>query len=176
MLTALLLTLAAPAVLPSGTRGDTIWVEVGSDKVDGRVYKPHAARVRVWTDRSEAKMTTEWTNVLTVGDSAGRAVHRWVTTGKRVTPAGDTAKWELRQTYDAKTLQPYGIVRSVSDGSGSSFRIDGKRIQGTRKPNASGPEQPVDMPIERLGYVASASDLVPAAVGFEAGKVVVAPI
>lgn len=175
MLPALLLTLAATAA-PTVSRGDTVWVEVGSEKVDGRVYKPHAARVRVWTDKSESKMATEWTNVLTIGDSAGREVHRWVTTGARATPAGDTVKWVLRQTYDARTLQPYGIVRTLSDGSGSSFRIDGKRMVGTRKPAANAAEQPVDMPLERLGFVASASDLVPAAVGFEAGKVVVAPV
>src|SRR5688500_413077 len=85
---------------------DTLKLEVGAKEVDGRVYKNHAARVRVYVG-PEGRMRSEWTNVLTVGDSNGRPVHRWLTTGTQVAPNGDTVKWELRQTYDAVTLRPY---------------------------------------------------------------------
>jgi len=160
---------AAPA-------GDTIRVEVGSPLVDGRVYRPHAARVRVWVGPGAGTMRAEWTNVLTVGDSAGKAVHRWVTTGTQLTPAGDTVRWQLRQTYDARTLQPYGIARTSSLGQASSLRIDGRAVTGTTRANASAPVQNVSYEIERLGYVASASDLVPLAVGMRQGAVILAPI
>lgn len=59
---------------------DTIRLEVGAKELDGRVYARHAARVRVWVGPGQGRMRAEWTNVLTVGDSAGRQVHRWVTT------------------------------------------------------------------------------------------------
>ena len=160
----------------AGATGDTVRVDIGSPLVDGRVYKPHAARVRVWVGPGEGRMRAEWTNVLTVGDSAGKQVHRWVTTGTSLTPAGDSIRWELRQTYDARTLQPYGIARTASNGQASSFRIDGKSVTGTTKPNATAPVQQVSYEIERPGYVASASDLVPLAVGLRAGSVIVAPI
>jgi hypothetical protein len=121
-------------------------------------------------------MRSEWTNVLTVGDSAGRAMHYWVTTGKQLTPAGDTVRWELRQTYDAITLQPYSIERTASNGMESKLTIDGLRVHGTRRMNANAPVEQIDYTIDRPGFVASASDLVPAAVGFKAGRVISVPI
>ena len=160
----------------SSATSDTIHVEVGAKEVDGRVYAPHAARVRVWVGPGAGRMRAEWTNVLTVGDSAGRQVHRWVTTGTQITPAGDSVRWELRQTYDARTLAPYGISRTSSTGAMSSLQIDGRRVRGTRRPNATAQVENVDYEIDRPGFVASASDLVPLAVGLKQGAVIVAPI
>jgi uncharacterized protein (TIGR02246 family) len=167
---------ATPQRQVTAPASDTIRVEIGSPLVDGRVYKPHAARVRVWVGPGEGRMRAEWTNVLTVGDSAGKAVHRWVTTGTQLSPAGDTVRWQLRQTYDARTLQPYGIARTASTGQMSSFRIDGRSVTGTTRANANAPVQNVSYEIERPGYVASASDLVPLAVGMREGAVILAPI
>lgn len=164
------------AALLLALAGDTIRLEVGSKAVDGRVYAPHAARVRVWVGPGEGRMRAEWTNVLTVGDSAGRKVHRWVTTGTQVTPAGDTVKWQLRQTYDARTLAPYGIVRTSSTGAIASFQIDGRRVRGSRRATREAVLELIDHEIERPGFVASASDLVPLAVGLKAGSVMIAPI
>jgi hypothetical protein len=173
----IVVTLAIASLLqPSQPANDTLRLEVGAKEVDGRVYVPHAAKVRVYVGPGAGRLRTEWTNVLTVGDSAGRPVHRWVTTGAQVTPAGDTVRWTLRQTYDAITLQPYGIVRSATNGQLSALRIDGRRVTGTRRANASAPTEQVDMTIDRLGFVASASDIVPAAVGFKAGRVISVPI
>jgi hypothetical protein len=155
---------------------DTIRLEVGSREVDGRVYAPHAARVRVWVGPGEGRMRAEWTNVLTHGDSAGRKVHRWVTTGTQLTPAGDTVKWELRQTYDARTLAPYGIARTTSTGVMSSLQIDGRRVRGTRRAGKDAAIDSVAYEIDRPGFVASASDLVPLAVGLKPGLVMIAPI
>ena len=155
---------------------DTIWLEVGSAKVDGRVYLPHAARVRVWVGPGQGRMRAEWTNVLTLGDSAGSRVQRWVTTGWQVTPAGDTVRWELRQTYDARTLAPLGITRTASTGATSSVRIDGRQVRGTRRANRDAQVEPIDYVIDQPGFVASASDLVPAAVRLDSGVVMIAPV
>ena len=171
-----MLAVLAAAALQAATPSDTLRLEVGAREVDGRVYRPHAARVRVWVGPGEGHMRSEWTNVLTVGDSAGREVHRWVTTGKQVTATGDTVNWELRQTYDARTLQPYGITRTATNGQVSSLRIDGTRVQGTRRASGNAPVEQVDFTIDRPGFVASASDLVPAAVGFRSGLVISVPI
>jgi hypothetical protein len=165
------LLLVAAAVMQSS---DTVRLQVGAKEVDGRVYKPHAAKVKVYTP--EGRVRSEWTNVLTVRDSAGKQLHFWLTTGTQVTPAGDTAHWELRQVYDAVTLQPYSIVRTASNGTYSSLRIDGLRVHGKRRINPAAPEEQVDYTIDRLGFVASASDLVPAAVGFKPGLVIEVPI
>ena len=175
MIEALGLTLAftfAAVVQPASS--DTIRLEVGSPHVDGRVYAPHAARVRVYV--GENRMRAEWTNVLTLGDSAGRRVQRWVTTGWQLTPAGDTVRWELRQTYDAVTLAPYGITRTASTGAMSSLRIDGRRVTGSRRANATAATEPLDYTIDRPGFIASASDLVPAAVKLDSGVVMLAPV
>ncbi len=153
---------------------DTLRLEVGAKEVDGRVYQPHAAKVRVYTGQGTQR--SEWTNVLAVGDSAGRPMHFWTTTGTQVTPAGDTVRWELRQTYDAVTLQPYSIGRTASNGAESRLTIEGLRVHGTRRMNANAPVEQIDYTIDRLGFVASASDLVPAAVGFKEGRVISVPI
>jgi len=174
LLASVFLALSTPP--STAAPGDTIRIEVGAKEVDGRVYAPHAARVRVWVGPGEGRMRGEWTNVLTHGDSAGRKIHRWVTTGMSVAPSGDTIRWELRQTYDAITLQPYGIVRTANNGTSSSLRIDGRKVSGTRRTTRDGPLEQVNYEIDRPGYVASASDLVPAAVGFKPGLVIVAPI
>ena len=155
-------------------QSDTVRLEVGAKQVDGRVYKPHAAKVKVYTP--EGRVRSEWTNVLTVRDSAGKQLHFWLTTGTQIAPSGETSTWELRQVYDAITLQPYSIVRTASNGLISNLRIEGLRVHGFRRLNATAPEEKIDYTIDRMGFVASASDLVPAAVGFKPGLVISVPI
>jgi hypothetical protein len=169
----LIVNSAAPA-LPE-REGDTLRLSVGSREVDGRVYKPHAARVRVWIGSDSTRLRAEWVNVLRLGDSAGRPVMRWVTTGTRIAPGGDTVRWELHQTYDAQTLAPYRIDRTASTGAMSSLRIEGRRVVGTRRMSRDAQPEPVDFELDRPGFPASASDLVPPAVGMKAGLVIVAP-
>lgn len=173
VLTALAASIANGAPAPTS---DTLRLEVGAKEVDGRVYAPHAARVRVYVGPGRGRMRAEWTNVLTRGDSAGRPVMRWVTTGTQYPENGPAVTWELRQTYDAITLAPYGIVRTSSAGLRTALRIDGRQVTGTRRMSANGPEEAISYQIDRPGYVASASDLVPLAVGMKEGRVIIAPI
>ena len=113
---ALFATLAGLSGTTTALVSDTVRLEVGSPEVNGRIYAPHAARVRVRVGEGDGRLVAEWTNELTHGDSAGRAVHRWVTKGTRFLPTGDTVQWELRQTYDAVTLAPYGYASRSSAG------------------------------------------------------------
>ena len=172
----LLFMVAGSAPMSAQSSSEVLRLEVGARQIDGRVYQPHAAKVRVYVGPGQGTVRSEWTNVLTVGDSAGRQLHYWLTTGTQITPAGDTVRWELRQVYDAVTLQPYSIVRTASNGLESRLRIDGRRVHGTRRANASAPIEQIDYTIDRPGFVASASDLVPAAVGFKEGRVISVPI
>jgi hypothetical protein len=57
---------------------DTLRLEVGSPEIDGRVFPSHRARNRSYRGEGAPPVST-WTNDLAVGDSAGTAVHRWVT-------------------------------------------------------------------------------------------------
>ena len=66
-------------MLPATLAADTIRLEVGAKEINGRVYAPHAARVRVRVGGVAAPITAEWTNELTLGDSGGRPGMRWVT-------------------------------------------------------------------------------------------------
>lgn len=175
MVRTILATLLFPAALAA--QSDTLKLEVGDRRVDGRVYKPHAAMVRVYNGPADNQvLRTTWTNVLTVRDSAGKQYHYWLTTGSGPGPNGATVDWELRQIYDAVTLQPYSIERTASNGAELRIRIDGKRVHGTRKQGSNAPVEAIDYTIDRLGFVASASDLVPAAVGFRPGLVISVPI
>ena len=154
---------------------DTIRLEVGSEDVNGRVYAPHAARVRVHVGSLDTPPTAEWTNELTLGDSAGRPVMRWVTKGTRISPTGGTTTWELRQTYDAVTLAPYGYHARSSNGAYTQLTLQGTRVRGTRRVPGDTTVQQVDVTLDRPGFVASASDLVPTAVGLREGAVMTAP-
>jgi len=178
MLTTLCVLLSMPcsaSVVPV-LSPDTIRIEVGAKEVNGRVYKPHAARVRVRVGGPDGPITSEWTNELSLGDSAGRPVMRWVTKGTRPTPNGSgTMTWELRQTYDAVTLQPYGYDSRNSLGGSAQLALTGNRVRGTKKAPTDTAAQAVDITLDRPGFFAGASDLVPAAVGFREGTVVVAP-
>jgi hypothetical protein len=173
---ALLVLLIFPIPVAAQTAPEVLRLEVGAQQVDGRVYRPHAAKVRVYVGPGQGTVRSEWTNVLTVGDSAGKQLHYWLTTGTQITPAGDTVRWELRQIYDAVTLQPYSIVRTASNGLESRLTIDGVRVHGTRRLNAHAPVEQIDYTIDRPGFVVSASDLVPAAVGFQEGRVISVPV
>jgi hypothetical protein len=165
------------AMLPlSVLSSDTLRLEVGAREVNGGVYAPHAARVRVYVGPGEGRMRAEWTNVLTLGDSAGRRVMRWVTTGTQYPVNGDPVRWELRQTYDAQTLAPYGIARTASTGLATSLRIDGTKVTGTRRASMGATEEHISFEIDKPGFVASASDLVPLAAGLKTGRVIIAPI
>src|SRR4030095_377530 len=111
---------------------DTIRVEVGSPAVNGRVYQPHAAPVRVRVG-DDPRVVAEWTNQLTVGDSAGRRVMRWVTKGTRYPASGGAITWEIYQTYDAITLAPYGYSAASSTGGFTRLTIDGRQVRGSRR-------------------------------------------
>lgn len=156
--------------------GDTLRLEVGSPEVDGRVYKPHKALVRVRIGDPGSPVLREWTNELTLGDSLGRPVMRWVTIGKQNTGPNAGATWELRQTYDAITLKPYAYDSKQPNGAYTRLTIDGNRVRGVRRGPGDAAEQPFEQTIERAGFFAGASDLVPAAVGFREGLVMTAPV
>jgi len=157
-----------------GLTSDTVRIEVGSPLIDGSVYRPHRARVRVHLGSVDTPPTNEWTNELTVGDSAGRRVARWVTLGQ-LDPNGQPG-FDLRQTFDLVTMAPLGYRLRTRAGAEVSLSIDGNRLRGTRKlPNQSSTEQ-VDQVIPRMGFIASASDLVPLAAGMAPGKVLIAPV
>lgn len=171
---ALLPFLYLALAVPAPTQTDTVRIEVGSPLVDGSAYQPHRARVRVYLGSTDSPPTNEWTNELTIGDSAGRKVMRWVTLG-RFDSAGAPG-FDLRQTFDLVTLAPLGYNLKTRAGANISLAIDGNRMHGTRKlPNNPETEQ-VDQQIPRLGFIASASDLLPLAVGFKAGQVYIAPV
>ena len=159
-------------------RPDTIRIEVGSTQLDGRVYRPHAARVNVRVGDS-SRVTGTWTNELTIGDSAGRAVMRWVTKGTQQPGMPQESTWELRQTYDARTLAPLRYALTSSSGARSELAIDGTRVRGTRRgAGDTATVHSVDVTLDRPGFFAGASDLVPLAVqgGLTAGVVITAPV
>jgi hypothetical protein len=155
--------------------GDTIRIEVGSKQVDGRVYAPHAARVRIYVGSADSRPVAEWTNELTLGDSAGRRVMHWVTKGTRTAPGGTQTTWELRQTYDAETLAPYGYRSTSSTGAFTQLTLNGTRVRGVKRLPTDSASQPVDVTLDRAGFFAGASDLVPTAVGLREGTTIVAP-
>ena len=179
MITSLCVLLAMPCPVSAGPPpvpvADTLRIEVGAKQVNGRVYEPHAARVRVRVGTPDSPVTAEWTNELTLGDSAGRPVMRWVTKGTRPAPTGGTMTWEIRQTYDAVTLAPLGYHSTSSLGGFQQLALNGTRVRGSRRVARDSTTQAVDVTLDRAGFVASASDLLPAAVGFKEGLVIVAP-
>jgi hypothetical protein len=118
----------------------------------------------------------EWTNELTLGDSAGRPVMRWVTRGTQFRAGGNRTTWEILQTYDRRTLAPLGYARQSSAGGFTRLAIDGGRVTGTRRAAGDSTTQPVDMTVDRMGFIASASDLVPLAAGLSEGAVMTAPV
>ena len=171
----LVLALAGVQSAPLAAVSDTIRIEVGSPLLNGRVYKPHRARVRVHLGSTDTPPTNEWTNELTLGDSAGRPIMRWVTLG-HIDSATGKAGFDLRQTFDLETMAPYGYLLVTQQGAHISLAMDGKRMRGTRKLPTDSTARQVDQAIPRMGFIATASDLVPLAVGMAPGKVIVAPV
>jgi hypothetical protein len=161
---------------PPSAGQDTLHLEVGSKQIDGRIYRPHAARVRIRVGNPSAPVTSEWTNQLTLGDSAGRAVMRWVTRGARTTAKGDTVTWELRQTYDARSLAPLGYHFQNSAGAWTRLRIEGVRVRGEKRTPSDSTPKAVDMTLDRPGFFAGASDLLPPAVSLKPGTVITVPV
>jgi hypothetical protein len=157
------------------TTPDTIRIEVGAAALDGRVYAPHAALVRVRVGDS-SRVTATWTNELTLGDSAGRPVMRWVTKGTQAPGTAAATTWELRQTYDARTLAPLTYSHSSSAGGFTRLMIEGRRVRGTRRASRDTAVHHVDVTLDRPGFFAGASDLVPLAVGLKPGIVMTAPV
>ena len=167
-----LAALACASTAHSQSR-DTVYVEVGSPAIDGRFFQNHAARVRIYRGDT---LTAEWVNELTMGDSAGRRVMRWVTTSKPVPAFPNRVLTVLRQTYDAETLAPLGYWVEASNGAFTRLAIDSKTARGTRRTLNDTTVRPVEIAIARLGFFAGASDLVPVAAGLKTGQVLVAPV
>jgi hypothetical protein len=154
---------------------DTLRLQVGSPEIDGRVFPDHRARNRVYMERDAAPVST-WTNDLSVGDSAGVQVHRWVTRGVQLGPEGVGSSWELVQTYDARTLAPLTYYRWASNSSSMRLRIEGTRIRGEQTVPGEAAPRAIDRTIDRPAFFAGASDLVPMAVRMRQGLVITAPV
>jgi len=166
--------LGACREVPPQQAADTLRLEVGSPEVDGRWFPPHLARNRVYLGEA-TEWTSEWTNELTMGDSAGVPVMRWVTRGRQRTPDGGEASWELLQTYDARSLAPLAYSNTSSTGTYTRYTIDDGRLRGVRRLPGQG-EEPIERVLDRLGFMVNASDLVPMAVGLEPGTIMTAPV
>lgn len=175
VITALALATVVGAASTAGAQAasDTIFAEVGHPAIDGRLMKPHAARVRIYRGDT---LVSQWLNELTLGDSAGRQVMRWVTTGEPVPMFPNRVTSVLRQTYDARTLAPMGYSTTASNGAYARLAIDGRSVKGTRRTAADTTVIRVDAPVPRLGFFSGASDLVPIAAGLKHGTVMVAAV
>jgi hypothetical protein len=171
LLLALSAVCASAPVPPATISADTLRLEVGSPEVNALFLPPHRARNSVYIGDA-ATPTTTWTNELTVSDSAGMRVHRWVTKGTQASGA----TWELYQTYNGRTLAPLQWAHRSSAGADSRLVIDGTRVRGVLKGPGNAPPTQIDRTIPRAGFIASASDLVPMAVGLRAGVVMTAPV
>src|SRR4030095_8907357 len=82
---------------------------------------------------------------------------------------GATTTWELRQTYDAATLAPYGYHSTSSTGAVTQLPLTGTRVRGTKRAPGDTLVQAVDVTLDRAGFFAGASDLIPTAVGLGGG-------
>lgn len=176
MLSLALLVASFLATVPTAP-ADTIHLRVGSPEVDLSGMTAHDARVTVerlvegvW------QPVVEWTNHLSVGDSAGRKVHRWITRGLRPGDTDQPAAWELYQTFDARSIAPLALRRTSSDGSELILTYDGPRVRGTQRAGADAPFTPVDLQLSAAAFPAAASDLVPMALPLRRGLVLVAPV
>ena len=173
-----LLVAGTPTAIPTSAAiaaPDTIHLTMGAPEVDARVYAPHRAKVTVRLGAPDGPVVAEWINELTHGDSAGRPVHRWITAGTQMPQNAPRSTWEIHQTYDAITLQPYAYHRFGSDGIEVQLKLDGRQVTGRRKGN-TGDFAAVAIELDQPGYVASASDLVPMAMKLSPGLVIVAPM
>jgi hypothetical protein len=172
--------LGTAAMTPAGAAAqsapvDTLRVEVGSPEIDARFFPDHSARNRVYLEQGAAPVNT-WTNDLSVGDSAGMQVHRWVTRGVQLGPEGAGPSWELVQTYNARTLAPLTYYRWSSNGSSMRLRIEGTRVRGVQRVPGEAAPRIIDRTLDRPGFFAGASDLVPMAARLRAGLVITAPV
>ena len=165
---------AGPEIPATPLQDDTIRIEVGSPLVDGRFYVPHRARNRVYPPGA-TEATNSWTNELTLGDSAGVPVMRWVTRGEQQTPNGVVTTYELHQTYNGITLAPMKYGLRAANGAVTQLAIDGKHVRGEQRPAEGAPTQ-IDRTVERIGFFSGASDLVPPAMRMRPGMVIVAPV
>jgi hypothetical protein len=177
-LIASVLVLSAPiggSAAQSAPAGDTVRLEVGSPAIKGRMYAPHKARVVVRMP-NDSVVRSEWTNTLTLGDSAGRPVQRWVSAGVQRPQQGEPVNWEIYQNYDRETLAPYGYYFKTSRGAEVRLTIDGRRVRGTKRTSANGPVEEVDVTLPAPAFMQNASDLIPLAAGLREGTVMTAPM
>ena len=156
---------------------DTLHIPVGSPAVDGSIYQPHVGRVtRLHMEGGRTDTTAVWLNTLELGDSAGRAVHRWLTSGWSGPPGGARNEFNLRSTFDARTLALLGWHMKTGSGFEGSLAVDGRRVRGAVKPpSADGPQQ-VDFELPDAGFAAGAADLIPYAVGLREGLTMTLPL
>lgn len=166
---------------PAGQSSDrpsaAVHVPVGSPLVDGSVYQPHVGRVirlRIEGDRIDT--TAVWTNTLVIGDSAGRPVHRWHTSGWSGPPGGARNRFDLWSTFDGKTLALLGWHMKGATGFEARLAADGRTVRGTMKPPSASEPQPVEFELPEAGFASGAADLIPYAVGLREGLTMTFPL
>lgn len=156
---------------------DTVHVAVGSPLVNGTVYRPHVGRVtrlRIADGRTDT--TAVWVNTLVIGDSAGRAVHRWYTRGWSGAPGGPRNRFDLWSTFDATTLALLGWHLKGGAGFEARLAVDGRSVRGTTRPPDAPAAQPVEFELPEAGFASGAADLIPYAVGLREGLTLTLPL
>lgn len=167
----------AEAIAPTSTLADTTRVEVGSPLVNGTFYVSHTGLVTMVRMSSGSTDTIgRWTNELIMGDSAGRPIHRWYTTGWTRGSDGTTTRFDLWQTFDARTLALHTYRLRSGKGTDVRLTIEATRVRGSYRAHADSQPRNVDIMLRHAGFVAGAADLVPPAMGLREGLVIVMPV
>jgi hypothetical protein len=157
---------------------DTLCVAVGSEMISGLELPVHGSKIdRFQLDPGQAPRNIGWiTNVMSIGDTAGRPVFRFITEGEARQPNGQANRYTLYTTFDRKTTALLGYFISGSLGREVRLTLDGNRVRGTIRPSADAAVQPVDVTLSRPGFLGSSMDIQLALLPLRPGLTIELPV
>lgn len=158
--------------------GGTLRVAVGSELISGFSLPVHGSRIeRYQVDPGKDPRHVGWiTNLMTIGDTAGRAVFRFRTDGEGPGAGGATNSYTMFTTFDRKTTALLGYSYKGSLGREVKLSLDGDRVRGTIKLPTDSVAKGVDVTLTRPGFLGSSMDIQLALLPLRPGLVIEMPV
>ena len=146
--------------------------------ISGMSIPVHGSRLeRYQVDPGKEPRHVGWiTNLMTIGDTAGRPVFRFRTDGEGPMPNGTINRYTLFTTFDRKTAELLGWSMAGSAGGRVEIALDGLRVRGTIKKPGEAQATPVDVTLSRKGFLGTAMDIPLALLPLKEGMEIELPV
>lgn len=157
--------MSSPAM---GQSSEPVTIRLGDKSVDGRIFKPHLARITQSSIRNgQTQLMWTATNDALLTEINGKKALRIVTEGASDIEPKRT--WHGDILMFLQSLEPISYDWKISNGNSAIFKFEGTRIVGNLKNAVKNTEQKLDEDLGLMTTIGGIEDVVVGALPLKVG-------